>query len=63
MLTVVSLKDASSSRKVTDTQSMFNPTIRRMICLLRKSASFSVVDKKLSFMMRMLFGVAYSRIR
>ena len=62
MLTVVSLNDASSSRNVTETQSMPNLTIRRIICLLKKSASFSVVDKKLSFMMRMLFGVAHWRI-
>ena len=62
MLTVESRRVTSSSRNVTVTQSMSDATIRCMICFERNSASFNVVDRKLSFMMRILWSVACSRI-
>ena len=58
MLTVDSPSDASSSRNVTETQSISRRMISFINCLLRNRASLSVVDAKHSFMIRMLLGVA-----
>ena len=62
MLTVFSLKDANSSRKVTQTPRRSIASIFAMTFLLRNTASCRVVEEKISFMMTMLLGVAWARI-
>ena len=54
MLTVFSLKEANSSMNVTQTQSRSNCMIFSMTFLLKKIASFNVVEVKLSFIMIIL---------
>ena len=58
MLTVFSLKEANSSINVTQTHSKSNSIIFSITFLLKKIASFNVVEVKISFMMIILFDVA-----
>src|SRR5438128_2036889 len=62
MLTVFSLNEVNSSMNVTQTHSTSNGSIFSMIFLLKNNASFTVVDVKISFIMIILFDVAWLSI-
>ena len=62
MDTVCSLKKASSSMNVTQTHNESNSLIFSITFLLKKMASCSVVEVKISFITMILFDVAWSRI-
>ncbi len=62
MLTVFSFIVESSSRNVTQTHNESCWSILSITFLPRKTASLRVVELKISFMMMMLFEVAWARI-
>ena len=61
MLTTFSFSEASSSRKVTQTQSASSAVTRSRIRTLRKSPSLALVVLNSSFKMKTLAGVASSK--
>src|SRR5437588_6172157 len=62
MLTVCSLNEVNSSMNVTQTHSTSKWMIFSRIFLLKNTASFTVVEVKISFSMIQLFDVAWWRI-